>query len=422
MEASKYPSLHVRTERIQADLMEMARMTDPELPYTRTAFTAGDLEARRWLMGKMRDAGLDVRLDTVANIIGRREGNQSDLPVVMLGSHTDTVRAGGRFDGMVGVVGALEVVRCLNEAGWTTEHTLEIVSFTCEEPTVAGLSPFGSRAMAGGITAAQIDSALGPEGNSLAEAIAFLGGDAARLAEAYRKPGDIAGFLELHIEQGPVLEREGVPIGVVTAIAAPCRGRVTLVGSADHAGATLMHERYDALCGAAEVVLGVERICAAPDLVDTVGTVGFLAVSPNMVNVIPGRVDLQVEVRSTRQGFLDRVRDQVTRTVHGVAERRRLEVSMEWDTIEEPVPIPERMQRHIQQACDELEVRWMSLPSRASHDAARIASVTPIGMVFVPSRDGKSHTPEEWTEFEDITRGVAVLGRALMRLDEMEEG
>ncbi|MCH7706176.1 MAG: hydantoinase/carbamoylase family amidase, partial [Chloroflexi bacterium] len=304
------------------------------------------------------------------------------------------------------------------EVGWTSRHPSEVVSFTCEEPTFFGLSPMGSRAMAGALTPQQVLAAQGSEGNSLEEALAFIGGDAQRLGEVCRRPGEIFGYLELHIEQGPVLEREGVPVGVVTAIAAPCRGRATLVGRADHSGATMMNERYDALCGAAEVVLAVERICGAPDISDTVGTIGYLSVSPNMVNVIPGRVEMQVDVRSTHQGDLDRVRRQVEQALYSVAEARGLEASLEWLTCEEPVSIPDHMQQLIQGSCDEMGIPWMSLPSRASHDAARIAPITPIGMIFVPSAGGKSHTPEEWTDFEAVARGVAVLGRALMKLDE----
>ncbi|MBI4200663.1 MAG: Zn-dependent hydrolase [Chloroflexi bacterium] len=417
MGTSAYPELHVQARRVEEDLMALARMTDPQLPYTRQAFTPYDREARQWLLAKMEQVGLEVRIDAAANIIGRRKGRRSGGPVIMLGSHIDTVRAGGRYDGMVGVIGALEVIRCLNEAGWTSQHSLEMVSFTCEEPTAFGLSPMGSRAMAGTLAAEQVLAARGPEGNNLAESLAYVGGDAHGLGQTRRRPGEIAGFLELHIEQGPVLEREGLPIGVVTAIAAPCRGRATLVGEANHSGATMMHERHDALCGAAEVVLAVERACSAPGVTDTVGTVGYLNVSPNMVNVIPGKVGMQVEVRSTRQDFLDMVRAQVEQSLYAVAERRGLEASLEWLACEQPVPIPEHMQGLIQQACDELGIRWMPLPSRASHDAARIASITPIGMVFVPSRAGKSHTPEEWTDFDHIARGVAVLGRALMKLD-----
>lgn len=420
MTNSPYPDLPVQTERIKADLQALSELTDPGLPYTRQAFTAHDQRGRAWLIERMRQAGLEVRVDAAANIIGRRSGRRERVPVVMVGSHIDTVRSGGRFDGMAGVVSALEVVRCLNEVGWATRHPLEVVSFTCEEPNVFGLSPFGSRVMIGDITVSQVASATGPEGNTLAEALAWVGGSPDKLDEARRKPGDIVGFLELHIEQGPVLEREGYSIGVVTTIAAPCRARCIIQGRADHAGATMMDERADALAGAAEAVLAVERICSAHDITDTVGTVGHLNLHPNMVNVIPGRVDFLLDVRSTRRDYLDRVRRQIEEEVQAIAGRRGLTASLDWRSIEEPVPIPGHMQEVIQEASTELGLPWLSLPSRASHDAARIASITPIGMVFVPSRNGLSHAPEEWTDFQYISLGARVLGRALMKLDGRE--
>ncbi len=400
--------------------MALAELTDPALPYTRQAFTSQDQLGRAWLIERMREAGLEVRIDTAANIIGRRKGKQQGGPVVMLGSHIDTVRAGGRFDGMAGVVSALEVVRCMNEVGWSTRHPLEVVGFTCEEPNAFGLSPFGSRVMAGSLTAERVASATGQEGKTLAETLALVGGSPDKLDEARRMPGDIVGFLELHIEQGLVLEREGCSIGVVTAIAAPCRGRCVIQGRADHAGATMMGDRADALAGAAEVVLALERICSARDITDTVGTVGHLDLHPNMVNVIPGRVDFLMDVRSTRQDYLDRVRREIEDEAQAIAGRRGLTASLEWGSIEEPVAIPEHMQSAIREASTELGIPWLALPSRASHDAARLASITPIGMIFIPSRGGLSHTPEEWTEFEDVALGARVLGLALMKLDGLQ--
>ena len=420
MPTSSYPELPIQTERIQADLLALAELTDPDLPYTRQAFTAYDQQGRAWLIEKMRQAGLEVRVDTAANLFGRQRGPQSEGPVVMMGSHIDTVRSGGRFDGIAGVVAALEVVRCLNEVGWSTRHPLEVASFTCEEPNAFGLSPFGSRVMAGSITAQQVATAATPEGETLAEGLALVGGVPQRLDEARRNPGDIVGFLELHIEQGGVLDREGYPIGVVTVIAAPCRAQGVIQGRADHAGATMMDERADALAGAAEAVLAVERICSAQDLTDTVGTVGYLNPHPNMVNVIPGRVDFGVDVRSTRQDYLDQVRRQIEQEIQAIARQRGLTASLEWRSIEKPLPIPDHMQKVIQEAATDLGLLWLSLPSRASHDAARIASIAPIGMIFVPSHNGLSHTPEEWTEFQDIADGAGILGHALMKLDGRE--
>ena len=409
-------ALGVRSERIEADLWRLAEFTEPERPYTRRAFSPVYEEAREWLAGRFREAGLDVRVDAAGNLIGSL-GRQAG-PVVMMGSHVDTVEAGGRFDGIVGVLGALEVARRLREEGVTLSHRLEVVDFVCEEPTIVNLSPLGSRIMAGDVTAAMVAEASAPSGEPLAEAIARLGGDASRLKEARRQPGDVAGYLELHIEQGPVLERAGCGLGVVTVVAAPCRATVTLTGLADHAGATSMADRRDALAGAAELTLAVERIVSTPDLVqESVGTVGFLRVSPNMVNVIPGQVELTIEVRSTQEPALAWAKEEVERALGEIASRRGLEASLDWRHEESPVPIPADMQDIVAKAAEGLRMPYLRLPSRASHDAARLAPVAPVGMAFIPCRAGRSHCPEEWAEATDIAAGAQVLGEALLRMD-----
>ena len=417
MSQTSLPDLHVQASRIQADLTALAQITDPNLPYTRPAFTDLDRQGRKWLTERMREAGLEVRVDPAANLIGRRQGHRDGGAVVMMGSHIDTVRAGGRFDGIIGVLGALEVVRCLNDAGWTTEHPLELVNFTCEEPNAFAISPLGSKLMGGAVTPEQVAAARLPDGTALVDLMDGIGGDQSRLDRVRRRPGAIAGYLELHIEQGPVLEREGIPLGVVTAIAAPLRARVVLTGVADHSGATMMDERYDALCAAAEVVLAVERLCTAQGITDTVGTIGQIEVTPNMVNIIPGRVELRVDIRSTRQEFLERLQPEFTREVEAIAARRNIRGDLEWTSIEAPVPIPDGMQTFVRESCEELGYPWMDLPSRAAHDASRIADIAPVGMIFVPCKDGKSHTPEEWAEVEDIARGTRVLCRSLLKLD-----
>ena len=333
------PDLNISRDRLDADLKRIAQFTDPDLPYTRRAFSPYYEAAREWLAERFRDAGLETRVDPAGNLIGRI--GESAGPVLMLGSHTDTVEAGGRFDGIVGVLGALEVVRCLHESGVTLSRPLEVVDFVCEEPSVVNLSPLGSRIMAGDVTADMVALATTPDGGTLPDAIVRLGGDPLRLNEARRKPGDIYGYLELHIEQGPVLERAGMEVGVVTIVAAPCRAVVTLTGVADHAGATAMPDRRDALAGAAELTLAVERIVSTPDIVqESVGTVGFLRVSPNMVNVIPGRVDLTVEVRSTQTEALLWAREEIERSLRETADRRGLGATLEWQHLEEPRPHP----------------------------------------------------------------------------------
>ena len=432
------PTLDINRDRLDADLKRIAEFTDPDLPYTRRAFSPYYEAARVWLAGRFRDAGLDTRVDPAGNLIGRLDASGSGRPdrsgsgqlsgsrrdggdgggVLMLGSHTDTVESGGRFDGIVGVLGALEVVRCLRESGVMLSRPLEVVDFVCEEPSVVNLSPLGSRIMAGDVTAEMVAEATTPDGGALPDAIARLGGDPSRLDEARRKPGDIYGYLEMHIEQGPVLERAGMEVGVVTIVAAPCRAVVSLTGVADHAGATAMPDRRDALAGAAELTLAVERTVSTPDIVqESVGTVGFLRVSPNMVNVIPGRVDLTVEVRSTQTEALLWAREEIERSLREIADRRGLAATLEWQHLEEPVTIPLGMQEIVAESAESLRLRTLRLPSRASHDAARLAPVAPVGMVFIPCLDGRSHCPEEWAELDDIVTGTQVLAGALLRLD-----
>lgn len=416
--ADGLPDLVIRPERIQADIEAIARFTDPDVPFTRRAFSPPYLEARAWLAERFRDAGLDVHVDAAANLIGRR-GAPGER-VLMMGSHTDTVQGGGRFDGILGVMAALEVARALDEAKVELSLPLEVVDFVCEEPTIVNLSPLGSRIMAGDVSTAQVDAATTPFGERLVDAIAALGGDAARLDSVRRAPDAIAGYLELHIEQAPVLEREGLAVGVVTAIAAPCRARVTIEGSADHAGATMMNERRDALAGAAELVLAVESIAAGPGMApEGVGTVGWLDMKPNMANVIPGRVDLTVEVRSIEAAPLSAARGQIDAALKDIASRRGLSASIEWQHVEEPVTLPDHMHAAVAQACEDLGLPVRRMPSRASHDAARLAPVAPAGMVFIRCKDGKSHAFEEWATLDDIAAGTRVLGQALLRVDEM---
>ena len=409
MSLSSLPTLPVQPSRLQSDLDALQAITDPDLPYTRPAFSDLDIQGREWLKAQMESAGLEVHVDTAANLIGRRKGLSSKHPVIMMGSHIDTVRSGGRFDGIIGVLGALEVIR--------TQHDIEVVNFTCEEPNAFSISPLGSKLMSGAVTAEQVKKAELADGTTLSSLIDRLGGNHQNLESVLRDTHDIHGYLELHIEQGPVLEREQIPLGVVTAIAAPLRATVILSGVADHSGATMMNERYDALCAAAEVILAVERLCGNPEITDTVGTIGHIEVSPNMVNIIPGLVELRVDIRSTKQEFLDTLQGEFETEVARIAHSRSIEHDLSWTSIEEPVPIPNKMQQLVMESCQDLGYRFAHLPSRAAHDASRISDISPVGMIFVPCKDGKSHTPEEWANIDDIARGTEVLGRSLLKLD-----
>jgi len=367
----------------------------------------------------MKDAGLLVSVDAAGNLIGSL--GHSDAPLLMIGSHSDTVLSGGRFDGIVGLVAALEVVRSLRDANIALCSRLEVVDFVCEEPTLPHLSPLGSRIMAGDINKAEVRNASTPTGESLRDAIMALGGSPEDLEKATRSPGQITGYLELHIEQGRVLEENGFPIGVVTVVAAPCRALVQIIGSADHAGATSMRERRDALAAAAEITLGIERIMSSADLIEeSVGTVGFLRVSPNMVNVIPGMVEMSIEIRSTSAQSLSWAMESIEGTIESIAKQRSVEIAVDWNHLEDPVTIPPLMREVIAQTCEDLGIRSYPLPSRASHDAARLAPIAPVGMIFIPCLNGRSHCPEEFASIGDIVTGTTVLGQSLLKLDQAQ--
>ena len=408
--------LDIKPERIERDFKTLETFTDPTALWSRRAFSPEYKEARAWLSEQFRLAGLEVFNDAASNLIGRRGGDGNQ--VFMMGSHTDTVKSGGRFDGIVGVLGALEIARCLQDSDINLALPLEIVDFTCEEPTV-NLSPLGSRIMAGDVVQNNLKGVVTPFGDTVFDAIDALGGDSSNILKARRISGQIAGYLELHIEQGAVLEKEGLAAGIVTTIAAPCRGRVQFVGSADHAGATPMPDRKDALLGAAELVIAIEKIVTSTGMVDeNVGTVGWLNVSPNMINVIPGQADMSVEVRSTDIESLVISRKSIEDEVVNISERRGLKSNLTWDHLEDPVPLPSYMQDIVKSAFSDLGVPIRQLPSRASHDAARIAPITPAGMVFIRCLEGKSHCPEEWASMDDIVLGTRLLGQSLFRLNE----
>ena len=405
----------VNGERMAADLAALAEMTRREQPgYTRLAYSEEDRQARVWLREKMAAAGLTVRLDAAANVIGRRAG-ESEASVLVVGSHIDTVPNGGRFDGITGVVAGLEIARVLSEAGRRLRHPLEVIAFTNEEPNAFGISTVGSRAMAGKLTAARARELRDPGGRTLAEAVDFLGGDAVRLGEARRSRGAIAHYLELHIEQGPVLDRERIPVGVVTGTSAPTRLRVRVEGRPDHAGTTPMGMRKDALAGAAEIVLALERI--ATDVGDSVGTAGRLVNQPNHANVVPGHVEMMVEFRSIFPERIAAVRARLLEAMQEIARRRGLEISWEFMMEERPLQIPPETVELAAAVCEELEIAFRKLPSGASHDANHIAEIAPVGMLFAPSVGGRSHCPEEFTDTADIAAGTRALLGLLLRLD-----
>ncbi len=378
---------------------------------TRVAFSEADLAGRKYIMGLMREAGLTVRVDTAGNIIGRREGRDESLPPIMFGSHIDSVPGGGIYDGDVGVIGAIEVAQLLHERGIETQHPLEIVSFTDEE---GGLT--GSRAMIGELTDSALE-VMTHSGLTVREGIFVVGGDPNRLELAVRKPGSIAAFVELHIEQGGILDEENINIGVVEGIVGIRWWDVTIDGFANHAGTTPMNKRWDAMVTAAELTLAINRI--ATDLPGRqVATVGRIRALPGAPNVIPGEVVLSLEIRDLEAQKMQQVFDLIKAEANRIGDTRFTPIRFaEIDVAAPPAPTDLQMRRIIAAAADDLGLSSRLMPSGAGHDAQDMTHIAPTGMIFVPSVKGISHSPKEFTTALDMANGASVLLKTVLAID-----
>ncbi len=413
----KLPIWKPNSVRVHGDIETLSTYVDIDQPgWTRRPFTPWYKDARTWLQNEMEAAGLSTFVDAVANVIGRREGTDVSLPPILVGSHIDTVQAGGRFDGVVGVVGALELARRLEETDTRLRHPLEVVDFTAEEPTDFGISAVGSRGMIGELSADML-SATNAVGQTLADVLKSVGGRPDTLTAEARYKGDVAVYFELHIEQGPVLEQKGLSLGVVTGIVGIERVRITVTGQASHAGTTPMKLRQDALTGAAEMVLVLEALCRSREESGVVGTVGRLSVEPNAANIVPGKVEFLVEVRSIHSQRIEDVMGEFMQQTEELAVKRGLKIITEFVSSSSPVQIEKPVLEIVQAACEATAPPAIRLPSGAGHDANQIAQIAPVGMLFVPSKNGLSHCPEEWTEMEAILKGVESLIQTVLLYD-----
>jgi len=405
-------ALRADPERMQKRIDALARFgANPGGGVSRVAFSDADLAGRAWLTDQMTTLGLDVRTDTAGNLIGRREGSGPDLPVILFGSHIDSVPGGGNYDGQVGVVGALEVIELLNAHDIVTRHPLEVVSFSDEE---GGLT--GSRAMIGSLTEDAMD-VVSNNGFTVRDGIARVGGDPARIDEAARDPAELATFLELHIEQGAFLHEDGVDIGVVQGIVGIRWWDVVIEGVANHGGTTPMDRRFDALVTASDLVLAVNRIALELDG-RQVATVGRIEAVPGAPNVVPGRVIMSLEIRDLDSHKMQTVFELIEAEAARIAAARGTAVVFdELDVASEPAPTDERIRDVIAAAAEELGFSYRRMPSGAGHDAQDLARITPTGMIFVPSVDGISHSPKEFTRAPDMAKGATVLLHAVLELD-----
>jgi len=397
-----------------SEIESLAQISEPDAPrWTRRALSEAETVARHDVSRRMGAAGLEVHVDGAGNLVGVLEGRDGGRAIVT-GSHTDTVLGGGRFDGIVGVLGALEALECLAAADRRLRHDLWIVDFYGEEPNEFGLSCLGSRAVAGNLSLAHLDR-TDDTGRNLADAMADVGIDPSRALSAGWNPADIAAFVECHIEQGPRLEQEGVEIGVVSAIAGIDRAVVNLCGRRDHAGTMPIPMRHDAACAAADVILAVERLGREGG----VATTGRVIVGPGAANIVPDHSLLWVEFRSIEPDWLERKRNELEGAVAETGSRRGVQGDVEWRSTEGPTVMSDSVSKAVGDAAATLGHSVMLLPSGAGHDSVQLASLTPTGMVFVPSRDGRSHCPEEYTEPGDLAIGAQVLAATLARLDEV---
>jgi N-carbamoyl-L-amino-acid hydrolase len=418
--ASKSESLTPQPSRLEDDLAELARIRNPESGgWTRTVFSEPYRASREWIKSRMVDAGLEVHTDEAGNVVGVRPGRRPGAPSLITGSHTDTVESGGRFDGAVGVLGALELVRQLTEHDVVLERDLLVVDFLGEESNDFGLSCLGSRALAGELTAADLDR-RDHEGRRLGDRYAAFGLDPAGVPGAgWTRSRPLHGYVELHVEQGPLLEERGAPIGVVTAIAGIERLLARFDGRPDHAGTMPMGDRRDALVAAAEAVLAVRREgCGAP--VHGVATTSRLVSEPGSPNVVPGAVRMHAEMRSVDTMWLSAATRRLTEEIRATAAGYGVDVEVEWSTDNAPVPASGEVHEVVSAAADALGIAWEPVPSGATHDAVHMARLCPMGMIFVPSRGGRSHCPDEWSELEHIVTGVQVLGATVLDMDRRE--
>ncbi|MCQ9163921.1 M20 family metallo-hydrolase [Arthrobacter sp. STN4] len=403
-------------DRLWTDIMDLSAIVDSDSPgWTREVFSDPYKASRSWTLARMRAAGLQAHIDGAGNIVGRLPGTNPNAPAIITGSHTDTVHSGGRFDGVVGVLGAIEAARILQESGTRLTSDLVVMDFLGEEANGFGVSCVGSRAVAGVLEASHL-ARKDAHGVSMGEAIAGFGADPNAAVSMAWNPRNIKSYIELHVEQGPMLERSGSQIGVVTSIAGIERVMAVFTGRADHAGTTPMDQRADALIAAAEAILTVERVgCGAP--VHGVSTTGRIATGHGAFNVVPDSATIWAEIRSIDPSWLGGARRSIAEKIAVDAAKRGVDVAIDLLNDQDPVPAAQSMQDTVAAASDDLGYSWEAVPSGAGHDAAHMAHLGPMGMIFVPSQDGRSHCPDEYTDKIQLSNGVHVLANTIRRLD-----
>lgn len=405
--------------RIKTILEELSLFTaTPGAGTTRLSYSPEDQLARTYLKKQMKQVGLKVREDAVGNIYGRLEGKDASLPAVMVGSHFDSVPNGGSFDGPAGVVTGLEVAALFQENQLQPVYPLEVIAMVEEEGSRFGSGLLGSRMLAGQVSAENLASMKDKDGISVNEAMLALGFNGNQLTEARRTTKDVKAFIELHIEQGPVLEEAGEDVGIVETIVGMTEIKVTITGRAGHAGTTPMNARRDALAATVQIVADLPQL-AMNAAEATVLTIGKLTVYPNGANVIPNAVVFTVDVRSKSEACVQSVIQQV-KTIIQTKTPKGITAEIDEMLYEKPVQLSEKIHQQLRANSEALGLKSRSMVSGAGHDAMIFAGFTEVGLVFVPSKDGLSHTPEEWTDYEQVQKGIEVVYETVKQLTEVE--
>jgi ureidoglycolate amidohydrolase len=409
-------NLNVDTTRLMRELGTLAGFSDAPPPaVTRIVFSEQDVRARAWLKQLYSEAGLSVREDAVGNTFARWQGADPDLPAVGTGSHTDAIPHSGRYDGTVGVLGGLEAIRSLQRSGFKPRRSIELLMFTSEEPTRFGIGCLGSRLLSGTLSPGATASFRDSDGRTLDEVRASAGFHGS-LESVALKPGYYSAFVELHIEQGPLLERRNVPLGIVTAIAAPASLSLTIEGEGGHAGAVLMPHRHDAFSAAAEIALALEAAARSTGAVDSVATTGLCEVFPGAVNSIPSRVRLGIDIRDIDPERRDGMLAHVERACEEISARRGVRTKTQIINRDAPAACDPAIVALLIAACEKYGLAFDPMVSRAYHDSLFISRICPTSMLFIPCRGGVSHRPDEYSAPEAIARGTLILAETLASL------
>src|SRR5665213_1833308 len=400
------------------ELSSLGQISEAEPPVvTRVVFSEADLRARGYVKSLCASAGLTIQEDAIGNTFARWQGRDPELAPVGTGSHIDAIPNAGVYDGCVGVLGGLEAIRVLQKLGFKPRRSIELVIFTSEEPTRFGIGCLGSRMMANVITPKQALALRDKEGRGLEE-LRAQAGFTGPLESVMLPKGRFHRFVELHIEQGPLLEEEGIDLGLVTHIAAPASLRILIEGEGGHAGARLMPGRKDALAAAAELILALEAAAKGTGVIDTVGTVGVCEVFPGAVNSIPSRVRLETDIRDIDRARRDSVLDTLRRACSDVAASRGVTITTELVNADPPATCDAEIVSTMEAAAGEAGKTYKKMVSRAYHDSLFMARIAPVAMLFIPCRGGVSHRPDEYASPEWIGSGVNVLARTLVKLAE----